>query len=64
MNGIFENTYMIYEILEKFIRDYVNADIDVHKLNLFLWKYMHECMKIYFWFSFKFFIFLKKFLKW
>jgi len=36
MNGIFENTYMIYEILEKFIRDYVNADIDVHKLNLFL----------------------------
>jgi len=30
MNEIFENAYMMYKILEKCIRDFVNAYIDVH----------------------------------
>jgi len=40
INGIFGNTYMMYEILEKCITDFVNAYIDIHKLILLLWKYI------------------------
>jgi len=36
MNGIFGNAYTIDKIIEKCIRDFVNAHIDVHKLILFL----------------------------
>jgi len=36
INGIFGNTYMMYEILEKCITDFVNAYIDIHKLILLL----------------------------
>jgi len=32
----------MYKILEKCIRDFVNAYIDICKLILFLWKYLHE----------------------
>jgi len=56
INVIFGNAYTMYEILEKCIRDFVNAYIDIHKLILFLWKYRHE--NLFFCFLFEFSIFL------
>jgi len=43
INGIFENTYTMYEILENCVTDFAITYIDIHKLILFLWKY------IFFW---------------
>jgi len=55
INGIFGNAYTMYEILEKCIRDFVNAYVDIHKLILFLWKYKHENLFFIFFQIFHFF---------
>jgi len=56
INGIFGNAYTMYEILEKCIRDFVNAYVDIHKLILFLWKYKHENLFFIFFQIFHFFL--------
>jgi len=43
MNEIFGNAYTMYGILENCVTDFANTYIDIHKLILFLWKY------IFFW---------------